>query len=73
MGKSGAVTMQVSAIVINNMAELLHDRNQEIAFFVGCMYQEYIEILTLSGGTLTSSAATGSSLSFMAGRQARQQ
>ncbi len=63
-----AFTMQVSAVVINNMAELSHDNNQEIAFFVGCMYQEYVEILTLSGGTLTSFAATGSSLSFMAGR-----
>lgn len=42
----------------------------ETGFYVGCMYQEYTDVLTKSGGTLSSSTATGNSLSFMAGRHA---
>lgn len=40
----------------------------ETGFYVGCMYQEYTDVLAKSGGTLSSSTATGNSLSFMAGR-----
>jgi hypothetical protein len=32
------------------------------------MYQEYAGVLGATGGALTAAAATGSSLSFMAGR-----
>ncbi len=40
----------------------------ETGFYVGCMYQEYTDVLAKSGGTLSSSTATGNSLSFIAGR-----
>lgn len=40
----------------------------ETGFYVGCMYQEYTDVLAKSGGTLSPSTATGNSLSFMAGR-----
>ena len=60
--------MRVHVVVTNNMTRLSSEIGTEVAFFVGCMYQEYTNILSLSGATLTSSAATGSSLSFMAGR-----
>ena len=43
----------------------------ETGFYVGCMYQEYTDVLAKSGGTLSSSTATGNSLSFMAGRHAQ--
>ena len=36
--------------------------------FVGCMNQEYFDVLALGGGAITSAAATGNSLSFMVGR-----
>ena len=36
--------------------------------FVGCMNQEYFDVLGMGGGAITSAAATGNSLSFMAGR-----
>lgn len=39
-----------------------------IGFYIGCMYQEYRDVLAMSGGSLSSSTATGNSLSFMAGR-----
>ena len=63
-------TMQVHNVTTtNNMARYLGAFGMESAFFVGCMYQEYTEILAQSGGILTSSTATGNSLSFLAGRQ----
>ena len=36
--------------------------------FVGCMSQEYFDVLGMGGGGITSAAATGNSLSFMVGR-----
>lgn len=36
--------------------------------YVGCMNQEYYEILALAGMQLSSAAATGNSLAFMVGR-----
>ena len=43
----------------------------EGGFYVGCMYQEYTDVLARSGGKLSSATATGNSLSFMAGRWGR--
>ena len=40
----------------------------EAGAFVGCMNQEYFDVLALGGGALTAAAATGNSLSFMVGR-----
>ena len=36
--------------------------------YVGCMYQEYPDVLMLGGATLTPASVTGNSLSFMVGR-----
>ncbi|KAK9803914.1 hypothetical protein WJX72_004698 [[Myrmecia] bisecta] len=40
----------------------------ETGVYIGCMYQEYTDLLGRSGGKLTSATATGNSLSFMVGR-----
>lgn len=37
--------------------------------YIGCMYQEYADVLGRSGAKLTAASATGNSLAFMAGRQ----
>ena len=36
--------------------------------YVGCMYQEYADVIAQGGGQVTAAAATGNSLSFMVGR-----
>ena len=41
---------------------------QEVGAYVGCMYQEYSEILAQGGGKLNAASATGNSLAFMVGR-----
>ena len=41
---------------------------QEVGAYVGCMYQEYAEVLGQSGGKLNAASATGNSLAFMVGR-----
>lgn len=40
----------------------------EMGVYVGCMFQEYGEVLVRSGGVLSSATATGNSLAFMVGR-----
>ena len=42
----------------------------EAGVYVGCMYQEYADVLSRCGGKLNSASATGNSLSFMVGRHA---
>lgn len=42
---------------------------QEVGAYVGCMYQEYSEVLTHGGGKLNAASATGNSLAFLVGRQ----
>ena len=44
--------------------------NTETGVYVGCMYQEYTDVLSRCGGKLNTASATGNSLSFMVGRQA---
>lgn len=36
--------------------------------YVGCMYQEYTDVLSSAGTKLSAAAATGNSRSFMVGR-----
>lgn len=36
--------------------------------YVGCMYQEYTDVIAQGGGKVSAAAATGNSLSFMVGR-----
>ena len=38
--------------------------------YVGCMYQEYTDVLKLAKGKLNAASATGNSLAFMVGRWA---
>lgn len=40
----------------------------EAGVYVGCMFQEYGDVLSRSGGVLSSATATGNSLAFMVGR-----
>lgn len=40
----------------------------EMGVYVGCMFQEYGDVLVRSGGVLSSATATGNSLAFMVGR-----
>jgi acyl transferase domain-containing protein len=43
----------------------------ETGMYVGCMFQEYGDVLARSGGKLSSATATGNSLAFMVGRWVR--
>ena len=40
----------------------------ETGVYVGCMYQEYTDVLAAAGGKLSAATATGNSLSFLVGR-----
>ena len=40
----------------------------EAGVYVGCMYQEYTDVLAAAGGKLSAATATGNSLSFLVGR-----
>jgi acyl transferase domain-containing protein len=40
----------------------------EAGVYVGCMYQEYTDVLARAGGKLNAASATGNSLAFMVGR-----
>lgn len=47
---------------------LTPDFSSTAGTYVGCMYQEYADVLAQGGGKVTAAAATGNSLSFMVGR-----
>lgn len=40
----------------------------EAGVFIGCMYQEYADVLKRAGSKLNAASATGNSLAFMSGR-----
>jgi hypothetical protein len=60
------IATKVDKDIRSNGAHTMDDN--EIGVYVGCMYQEYTDVLSKSGGALSSSIATGNSLNFMAGR-----
>ena len=63
------MAIQVYNVVkANNKGEANVVHTSDTGFYVGCMYQEYTNVLAQSGEILSSSVAVGNSLAFMAGR-----
>lgn len=65
----GRILLEETHIAGSSLGEGLESmRVGDTGVYVGCMYQEYTDVLKLAKGKLNAASATGNSLAFMVGR-----